>query len=106
MKHIHRLFIFSPTKLLLSALFVTQSIAKQNNTYVLLAKIYKRGIDVREYLVSKKYDGVRAVWDDHTFHKRTGLFAGPTWFTNNLPKLHSLMNCGLATVNLMRFLAR
>lgn len=77
--------------LVLTILFVTllstQSIAKQNDTQVLLAHVYKPGINLQEYLVSEKFDGVRAVWNGKDFHTRTGrLIATPTWFTQNLPK--------------------
>jgi DNA ligase 1 len=54
---------------------------------VLLANIYQRGIDVTQYLVSEKYDGVRAIWDGKQLISRHGnvIFA-PTWFTKDLPK--------------------
>ncbi|MDI1309785.1 MAG: DNA ligase [Methylotenera sp.] len=86
MKYIHRLLTFTIATMLLSALFVTQCIAKQNDSNVLLAQVYQRGIDVRQYLVSEKYDGVRAVWDGNKLHTRTGrVIAAPTWFTKGLP---------------------
>ncbi len=53
----------------------------------MLAQVYQRGIDVRRYLVSEKYDGVRTVWNGNTFHRRTGReIAAPIWFTKDLPK--------------------
>jgi DNA ligase-1 len=78
--------------LVLTIFFVTllgtQSIAKQNDTEVLLAHVYKPGINLQEYLVSEKFDGVRAVWNGKDFHTRAGrLIAAPTWFTQNLPKI-------------------
>lgn len=85
MKNIHLLFVVA--SMLISTLFATQSLAKQHDTNVLLAQVYQRGIDVKQYLVSEKYDGVRAVWDGRTFHTRTGReIAAPTWFTKDLPK--------------------
>jgi DNA ligase-1 len=87
MKFTCRLLIFSLATILISTLFATQSISKQNDANVLLAQVYKRGIDVRRYLVSEKYDGVRAVWNGSTFHTRTGrVIAAPPWFTKDLPK--------------------
>jgi DNA ligase 1 len=53
---------------------------------ILLANIYKRGIDVQQYLVSEKYDGVRAIWDGKVLHTRAGnVIAAPTWFIKDLP---------------------
>lgn len=72
--------------ILFSVTFPAQSIAQQNE-HVLLAQVYRRGIDVRQYLVSEKYDGVRAVWDGSTFYTRSGRkISTPNWFTKDLPK--------------------
>lgn len=77
-----------------SLLFTAQVIAEQIDTgnklapssELLLAQVYQRGIDVKQYLVSEKFDGVRAVWDGKTFHTRTGrLIAAPVWFTKGFP---------------------
>ncbi len=77
--------------------FTAQIIAKQNHadykaaqksSEILLAKVYQSGIDVREYLVSEKFDGVRAVWDGNALYTRTGtLIAAPAWFTKGFPKV-------------------
>lgn len=54
---------------------------------VLLAKIYNDDIDVTQYLVSEKYDGVRAIWDGKTLTTRQGNpIAAPQWFTAHFPK--------------------
>jgi DNA ligase 1 len=63
------------------------AIAKQNTPNVLLAQEYKKGIDVTQYLISEKFDGVRAVWDGSAFHTRAGNeIHAPNWFTKDLPK--------------------
>lgn len=88
MKFIHQVFLFAVASTLFAVLFAMQSIAKENDTNVLLAQVYQRGIDIRQYLVSEKYDGVRAVWDGHSLHTRTGhLIVAPAWFTHDLPKI-------------------
>ena len=70
---------------LICAPFTT--LAKQNAPNVLLAQEYKTGIDVTEYLISEKFDGVRAIWDGSAFHTRQGnVIHAPEWFTKNLPK--------------------
>ncbi len=52
----------------------------------MLAEVYKRGIDVTQYLISEKYDGVRAVWDGKILRTRAGnAINAPAWFTQDLP---------------------
>ncbi|MDI1361882.1 DNA ligase [Methylotenera sp.] len=83
MRHLFLILIASAT---FSALFATQINAKQNDSNVLLAKVYQPGTNVQQYLVSEKFDGVRAVWDGSTFHTRTNhVIAAPAWFTKGLP---------------------
>ena len=54
---------------------------------LLLAQDAPAGIDPGGYLVSEKYDGVRAVWDGRALRFRSGrLVAAPAWFTERLPK--------------------
>jgi DNA ligase 1 len=82
MKLARRLFLIAITCAAFTPLF-----AKQNAPNVLLAQEYKTGIDVTQYLVSEKFDGVRAVWDGSMFHTRQGNeINAPVWFTKNLPK--------------------
>lgn len=53
----------------------------------LLANIAAADIDPTPYLVSEKYDGVRALWDGQTLRSRAGnAFAAPAWFLAKLPK--------------------
>jgi DNA ligase 1 len=53
----------------------------------LLAQQYKSGIDVTQYLISEKYDGVRAMWDGKQLYTRQGnTINAPAWFTKDLPK--------------------
>jgi DNA ligase-1 len=53
---------------------------------LLLAQTAPAGIDPTGYLVSEKYDGVRAVWDGHTLRFRSGLpIAAPADFVARLP---------------------
>ncbi len=87
MKSIRYVFLIIIASAIYSALFATQINAKQNDSNVLLAKTYQPGTDVQLYLVSEKFDGVRAVWDGSTFHTRTEhVIAAPAWFTKHLPK--------------------
>jgi len=53
---------------------------------LLLAGKAPQGIDPRGWLVSEKYDGVRAVWDGRVLRFRSGTaIAAPPWFTGRLP---------------------
>lgn len=53
---------------------------------VLLAGVYAEHLDPRDYLVSEKFDGVRALWDGHDLRFRSGREVhAPTWFTAALP---------------------
>ena len=53
---------------------------------LLLANEYRPGIDASRYLVSEKFDGVRAVWDGTTLRFRSGReVAAPAWFIARLP---------------------
>jgi DNA ligase-1 len=53
---------------------------------LLLAETAPAGIDPTGYLVSEKYDGVRAVWDGQTLRFRSGLpIAAPAEFVSRLP---------------------
>ena len=66
---------------------LVNSVAKEAASQVLLAQIYKSGIDVTQFLVSEKYDGVRAVWDGKNLVSRQGnIIHSPAWFTKDLPQ--------------------
>jgi DNA ligase 1 len=87
MKSIRHLFLVVIASAIFSALFATEINAKSNDSNVLLAKVYQPSTNVQQYLVSEKFDGVRAVWDGSTFHTRTDhVIAAPAWFTKGLPK--------------------
>lgn len=53
---------------------------------LMLARDAAPGIDPAGYLVSEKYDGVRALWDGRALRFRSGLpVHAPGWFTARLP---------------------
>lgn len=53
---------------------------------ILLANVIGADTDVTQYLVSEKYDGVRAIWDGKTLRFRSGRdVAAPAWFIAKLP---------------------
>jgi DNA ligase 1 len=78
-----RIFLFAAACAPLAPLF-----AKQTPSQVLLAQDYRDGLDVRPFLVSEKFDGVRARWDGQTLFTRTGrMIAAPKWFTKDFPAM-------------------
>jgi DNA ligase 1 len=53
---------------------------------ILLANVLGPSVNVTKYLVSEKYDGVRAIWDGKTLRFRSGrAVAAPDWFIAKLP---------------------
>ena len=53
---------------------------------IMLANVFKGGIDVTQYWISEKLDGVRARWDGTRLISRGGkIFANPKWFTQGFP---------------------
>ena len=51
-----------------------------------LPTVWSDALDPANYLVSEKYDGVRAVWDGHTLRFRSGrIVPAPGWFRTALP---------------------
>lgn len=72
--------VFSPV------VFAKEATTTQRVPELLLAQIYQRGVDVPQYLVSEKFDGVRAVWDGKVLRTRAGnVIAAPFWFTKGFP---------------------
>jgi len=54
---------------------------------IMLAKVYHQGLDLNDYWVSEKYDGVRALWDGEKFISRGGnIYHAPDWFIADFPK--------------------
>lgn len=53
-----------------------------------LARTYRSGLHLPDWLVSEKYDGVRALWDGQTLRSRTGReLPAPAWFTQGWPPI-------------------
>ena len=55
---------------------------------LLLANTYREDIDLDQYWVSEKLDGVRAYWDGESLTSRNGnRFRAPGWFTDGFPSV-------------------
>lgn len=54
---------------------------------ILLAHVYHANIQVSDYLISEKLDGIRAIWDGRQLLTRQGhVIHAPAWFTQGFPK--------------------
>ena len=55
---------------------------------LMLAKVYHPGIDLSDYWVSEKYDGLRGYWDGQQLFTRGGeRVQAPAWFTAGWPNI-------------------
>ncbi len=53
-----------------------------------LASVYRQDINIDEYWVSEKLDGVRAYWDGRQLISRQGnVFYAPPWFIKDFPSI-------------------
>ena len=53
-----------------------------------LAKPYKDGMQVQNYFISEKYDGIRGYWNGkHMLSKQGNLLRIPKWFTKDFPNI-------------------
>ena len=75
------------TRLLLSSLYGAGQINAASAPALLLAKELGPNVDPAKYLVSEKYDGVRALWNGKALRFRSGrAVPAPTWFIAKLPQ--------------------
>ncbi|OYT92866.1 MAG: DNA ligase [Burkholderiales bacterium PBB3] len=55
---------------------------------LMLAKVYHPGVDLADYWVSEKYDGLRGYWDGQQLFTRGGeRVQAPAWFTAGWPNI-------------------
>ena len=76
------------TVLYFTALLPHSAFALQVSTQTQLAKVYEENtsIPISDYLVSEKYDGIRAIWTGSELLTRQGNpIPAPEWFTASLP---------------------
>ncbi|MCK5648445.1 MAG: DNA ligase [Gammaproteobacteria bacterium] len=68
--------------------FAEESGKKEKPQLILLKSYYnQKNIDVKDWLMSEKLDGVRAYWDGHALYSRNGKrFAAPDWFIKSFPE--------------------
>ncbi|MDD5364413.1 MAG: DNA ligase [Gallionellaceae bacterium] len=72
--------------LLMLALLAISATAPAEPPALILADVYRDGIDPRGYWVSEKLDGVRAYWDGRRLYFRSGHpVPAPAWFSQDFP---------------------
>jgi DNA ligase-1 len=80
---------WNPTRRAFVAALAVLPAWSQARLPLLLAQEAPAFVDPAGWLVSEKYDGVRAFWDGRRLRFRSGLpIAAPDWFTRRLPSLH------------------
>lgn len=68
-------------------LCLAEAVEQKTAPEILLAKTYENNINLKNYWVSEKLDGVRAYWNGESLRSRKGnVFMAPDWFTSVLPK--------------------
>lgn len=69
-------------------LFFPLCVFGQNKPPVQLANVYSDSVFVQDFLISEKYDGVRAVWKNGQLQTRNGNpIHAPEWFISSLPNM-------------------
>jgi DNA ligase-1 len=64
------------------------ALAADTKPPLMLANVYHPGVQLADYWVSEKYDGVRGFWDGQKLLTRGGQpINAPAWFTANWPKM-------------------
>lgn len=77
------------TKAIVFFLFFISPSFAQVKPEIQLANIYHENINVADYFVSEKFDGVRAYWDGKNLISREGnIFNAPKWFIEDFPTQH------------------
>ncbi|MGC8120319.1 DNA ligase [Marinobacter sp. VGCF2001] len=71
---------------LVSAVSASLGHANGRSPALPLANVYHPGVNLGDYWVSEKLDGVRAYWDGKQLWSRGGhVYAAPDWFTRQFP---------------------
>ncbi|MGI9229378.1 MAG: DNA ligase [Gammaproteobacteria bacterium] len=74
--------------LLTTLLVISPAAAEMNTPSLMLARVYHDDIDLEQYWVSEKLDGVRARWDGKNLISRQGNpFNAPLWFVKDFPSV-------------------
>lgn len=85
--HLHALYRFAIMLALTFCLGLGQSVfAESQVNHLPLALVYKQGVDLKQYWLSEKLDGVRAYWDGEKFISKQGnVYHAPDWFVSDFP---------------------
>ncbi len=84
--NLHRASFYNSQSLATIILFLIPvlGISGSNTPALKLANEYRSDLNLNDYLMSEKYDGVRAYWDGFQLISRGGIvYNAPAWFTKN-----------------------
>ena len=74
--------------LIIFALLISNNVLSDPTPPLLLAKVYSPEININDYWVSEKLDGVRAYWDGTNLRSRKGnIIKAPDFFVAVLPEI-------------------
>ncbi|MZI93910.1 DNA ligase [Vibrio sp. CAIM 722] len=81
--------IFATSVIILSPVLISAHALTLDVPKLTLAKEYQSGLALRDYWVSEKYDGIRALWTGSELVTRSGkVIHAPKWFTDSMPPDH------------------
>lgn len=82
-----RAFILFILFILFITFFISTSYSSEKiKPSIQLAMKYHQDINVKDYFISEKYDGIRAIWNGKILKTRSGnQISTPSWFTEKLP---------------------
>ena len=79
--------LFNPTVVLIILVSFSLRLNAQVPPALQLANVYRADVQVEDFWVSEKLDGVRAYWDGTRFLSKNGhVYQAPAWFIQNMPK--------------------
>ncbi len=83
----HQIKFLTIVFVLIIVLFNPLNAKSSSKPVLMLANVYHQGIDLDQYWVSEKYDGVRALWNGEKLLSRGGnIYHAPAWFIRDFPK--------------------
>lgn len=82
------LYAFAQSCVLLLVLLLLIQTVSAKPPQIMQAKVYQSDVDLSQFWVSEKLDGVRARWNGRQLISRQGnTFNAPAWFTKNFPSV-------------------
>lgn len=82
------LLFYFVTAISLSIILLTSHLSYAQSPPIQLATKFRENIDIKQYYVSEKLDGIRAYWNGHQLISKQGNpFTAPSWFIKSFPNI-------------------